>query len=45
MTALPDFLRIDLKARRIFLDGRNPAFYSDPNRVYAALHEHCPNFY
>ncbi|WP_105371984.1 cytochrome P450 [Neorhizobium huautlense] len=45
MTALPDFLRIDLKVRRVFLDGRNPAFYSNPNRVYAALHDHCPTFY
>ena len=45
MTILPDFLRIDPKTRRVSLDGRNPAFYSDPNRVYALLHEHCPTFY
>ncbi|CDN53503.1 Cytochrome P450 CYP109C2 [Neorhizobium galegae bv. officinalis bv. officinalis str. HAMBI 1141] len=45
MTALPDFLRIDPDTRRVSLDGRNPAFYSDPNRVYALLHEHCPTFY
>ncbi|EUB94952.1 cytochrome P450 [Rhizobium sp. CF080] len=45
MTALPDFLRIDLKTRHVSLDGRNPAFYSDPNCVYALLHEHCPTFY
>ncbi|WP_105400998.1 cytochrome P450 [Neorhizobium sp. T7_12] len=45
MTILPDFLRIDPDTRRVSLDGRNPAFYSDPNRVYALLHEHCPTFY
>ena len=45
MNTLPDFLRIDTNTRRVSLDGRNPAFYSDPNRVYALLHEHCPTFY
>jgi unspecific monooxygenase len=45
MTILLDFLRIDPDTRRVSLDGRNPAFYSDPNRVYALLHEHCPTFY
>ncbi|MCJ9754403.1 cytochrome P450 [Neorhizobium sp. BETTINA12A] len=45
MTALPDFLHINPQTRRVSLDGRNPAFYSDPNRVYALLHEHCPTFY
>ncbi|WP_105432554.1 cytochrome P450 [Neorhizobium sp. T6_25] len=45
MTILPDFLRIDPQTRRVSLDGRNPAFYSDPNCVYALLHEHCPTFY
>lgn len=44
MTHLP-FLTIDETARRVSLDGRNPAFYSDPNRVYAALHASCPTFY
>jgi unspecific monooxygenase len=44
MTQLP-FLTIDTAARRVGLDGRNPAFYSDPNRVYAALHAACPTFY
>lgn len=44
MTQLP-FLAIDTTARRVSLDGRNPAFYSDPNRVYAALHAACPTFY
>ncbi|MBW6420417.1 cytochrome P450 [Rhizobium sp. XQZ8] len=45
MTDLPDFLRIDPATRRVSLDGRNPAFYSDPNVIYALLHEHCPTFY
>jgi len=45
MSTLPDFLRIDPASRRVSLDGRNPAFYGDPNRVYALLHVHCPTFY
>jgi unspecific monooxygenase len=45
MTAIPDFLRIDPDTRRVSLDGRNPAFYSDPNRVYGLLHQHCPTFF
>ncbi|MFN7026547.1 MAG: cytochrome P450, partial [Pseudorhizobium sp.] len=45
MTELPSFLRIDPVTRRVSLDGRDPAFYGEPNRVYAALHEHCPTFY
>lgn len=44
MTDLP-FLSIDKASRRVSLDGRYPAFYSDPNRVYAALHAECPTFY
>ncbi|WP_117194073.1 cytochrome P450 [Rhizobium terrae] len=42
---LPDFLQIDPETRHVSLDGRDPAFYGDPNRVYALLHEHCPIFY
>src|SRR5690606_10484072 len=45
MSTLPDFLRIDPASRRVSLGGRNPAFYGDPNRVYALLHVHCPTFY
>jgi cytochrome P450 len=45
MTSLAEFLRIDPQTRRVSLDGRNPAFYGDPNRVYEALHRHCPTFY
>ncbi|MCJ8521707.1 unspecific monooxygenase [Pseudorhizobium tarimense] len=45
MTAFPSFLRIEPATRRVSLDARNSAFYGDPNRFYAALHEHCPTFY
>ena len=45
MAALSDFLRIDPATRRVWLDGRNPAFYGEPNRAYALLHHHCPTFY
>lgn len=45
MAFLPDFLRVDPATRHVSLDGRDPAFYADPNRVYAALHQHCPTFY
>ncbi len=41
----PDVLNLDAGARRIRLDGRNPAFFSQPNAVYAALHATCPTFY
>lgn len=39
------FLSIDPATRRVSLDARDPAFYSDPNRTYAALHAACPTFY
>ncbi|RWX75775.1 cytochrome P450 [Neorhizobium lilium] len=45
MSILPPFLRIDRENRRVSLDARNPAFYGNPNAVYAALHAHCPTFY
>ncbi|MEH6689636.1 MAG: cytochrome P450 [Pseudorhizobium pelagicum] len=45
MNAMPSCLRIDPATRHVSLDGRDPAFYGDPNRVYAALHAHCPTFY
>ena len=45
MKILPDVLRIDTNRRAVSLDARDPAFYSNPNAVYAALHAHCPNFY
>ncbi|HEX5935298.1 MAG TPA: cytochrome P450 [Pseudorhizobium sp.] len=45
MTAPFSFIRIDPVTRRVSLDARDPAFYGDPNRVYALLHDHCPTFY
>ncbi|MGQ2969584.1 MAG: cytochrome P450 [Allorhizobium sp.] len=39
------FLSIDPATRRVSLDARDPAFYGDPNRTYAALHAQCPTFY
>lgn len=45
MTQMLDFLRIDPVTRTVSLDARNPAFYGDPNRAYAALHAQCPTFY
>ncbi|SMD08461.1 cytochrome P450 [Rhizobium sp. RU36D] len=39
------FLTIDPNTRRVSLDARDPAFYRDPNPVYAALHAACPTFY
>ncbi|MFB9951076.1 cytochrome P450 [Rhizobium puerariae] len=44
MTA-PPFLSIDPETRHVSLDGRDPVFYGDPNRVYALLHARCPTFY
>lgn len=37
--------KIDAARRRVSIDGNNPAFYSNPNAVYAALYEACPTFY
>ncbi|WP_049734039.1 cytochrome P450 [Rhizobium ecuadorense] len=42
---IPPFLSIDPASRHVSLDARNPAFYGNPNAVYAALHAHCPTFY
>lgn len=44
MNTLP-FLTIDPARRHVSLVGNDPAFYSNPNVVYAALHEACPTFY
>ncbi len=41
----PANLSIDTATRRVSLDGRDPAFYGNPNAVYAALHAQCPTFY
>ncbi|KIQ01417.1 cytochrome P450 [Agrobacterium tumefaciens] len=45
MKTLPEFLHIDTEKRSVSLDARNPAFYGNPNTVYAALHAECPTFY
>lgn len=45
MKSVPDFLHIDAARRSVSLDARDPAFYGNPNAVYAALHAHCPTFY
>ncbi|MGO4485093.1 cytochrome P450 [Rhizobium pisi] len=42
---IPPFLSIERTSRHVSLDARNPAFYGNPNAVYAALHAHCPTFY
>ena len=42
---IPPFLSIDPTSRHVSLDARNPAFYGNPNAVYAALHADCPTFY
>lgn len=45
MTKAFPFLSIDAAARSVSLDARDPAFYRDPNPVYAVLHAHCPTFF
>jgi unspecific monooxygenase len=46
MTTKPfPFLSIDPATRSVSLNGRDPAFYRDPNPVYAALHTTCPTFW
>jgi cytochrome P450 len=42
---IPPVLRLDPATRHVSLNGNDPAFYGNPNAVYAALHAHCPTFY
>jgi unspecific monooxygenase len=42
---IPSVLSIDPATRRVSLEANDPAFYGNPNAVYAALHAHCPTFY
>ncbi|MET0747842.1 MAG: cytochrome P450, partial [Rhizobium sp.] len=42
---IPQVLHLDPATRHVSLDGNDPAFYGNPNAVYAALHAHCPTFY
>jgi unspecific monooxygenase len=43
VTSLP--FSIDPAARRLSLDVRNPAFYGNPNALYASLHAASPTVY
>lgn len=45
MNGIPACVKMDVEKRRVSLNGRDPAFYQNPNPVYAALHAHCPTFY
>jgi unspecific monooxygenase len=42
---IPSVLSIDPARRHVSLEAGDPAFYGNPNAVYAALHAHCPTFY
>jgi unspecific monooxygenase len=44
MTEL-SYLKIDPARRHVSINGKDSAFYGDPNAAYAALHEICPTFY
>ncbi len=44
MTQLP-YLSIDPATRHVSLNSADPAFYSNPNIAYAALHATTPTFY
>ena len=45
MTDIPSYFKFDPATRRLSLDARNPAFYRDPNRAYAAMHSTSPTFF
>lgn len=45
MTEIPDYFKFDAATRHLSLDGRDPAFYRDPNRAYAAMHATSPTFF
>ncbi|MBB4954277.1 unspecific monooxygenase [Agrobacterium vitis] len=42
---IPSPLSIDITSRSVRLDASDPAFYENPNTVYAALHQQVPTFY
>ncbi|WEX78589.1 cytochrome P450 [Sinorhizobium numidicum] len=44
MSAAPG-ITIDVPARRVSLDVRNPDFFRNPLPAYAALHAQCPAFF
>jgi cytochrome P450 len=45
MTEIPSYFKFDPATRRLSLDARDPIFYRDPNRAYAAMHATSPTFY
>ena len=45
MTDIPDYFQFDPATRHLSLDARDPAFYRDPNRAYAAMHATSPTFF
>ncbi|MBX9457363.1 MAG: cytochrome P450 [Rhizobium sp.] len=45
MTVIPSYFKFDPATRHLSLDGRDPAFYLDPNRAYAAMHATSPTFF
>jgi unspecific monooxygenase len=45
MTDIPSYFHFDPATRRLSLDARDPAFYRNPNRAYAAMHATSPTFF
>ena len=45
MTDIPSYFKYDPATRRLSLDARDPAFYLEPNRAYAAMHATSPTFF
>lgn len=45
MTDIASYFKFDPATRRLSLDARDPAFYRDPNRAYAAMHANSPTFF
>ena len=45
MTDIPAYFKFDPGTRHLSLDARDPAFYRDPNRAYAAMHATSPTFF
>ncbi len=41
----PAYFKFDSTTRRLSLDARDPAFYREPNRGYAAMHRASPTFW
>ena len=45
MTDIPSYFKFDPSTHSLSLDPRDPAFYRDPNRAYAAMHATSPTFF